>query len=36
MADAAVRFFSDGVDASAWQQLGSRAGGEPIVSGGID
>jgi prepilin-type N-terminal cleavage/methylation domain-containing protein len=36
MADASVRFCVDGVNATVWQQIGSRAGGEPIVSGGID
>jgi hypothetical protein len=35
MADASVRFFSDGVSATTWQQLGSRAGGEPIDGGAM-
>ena len=33
MADASVNFFTDNVDATVWQQLGSRAGGETIAGG---
>lgn len=35
MADASVRFFTDGVSTTAWQQLGSRAGGETIADGAM-
>ena len=31
MADGSVRFFIDGVNATTWQQLGSRAGGEQMI-----
>jgi prepilin-type N-terminal cleavage/methylation domain-containing protein/prepilin-type processing-associated H-X9-DG protein len=36
MADGSVRFFIDGVNATTWQQLGSRAGGEQIDGGTIE
>jgi len=35
MADASVRFFTDNIGTTTWQQLGSRAGGEQIDGGAM-